>query len=188
MPSIRKKLAGKKTKLAATQKKEADHPASLNNFTDGSFYQIEINLIEPDPNQPRQYFDPEALAELSESIKQKGVLQPVIIRRDKDGKIWLVARERRFRAAKMAGLEKIPAILTTGNPAEISLIENIQRENLNPIEEAQAMDRMVKEYKYTQEQLAQVIGKARTTITQTLSLNKLPDEIKTQCPREDIRG
>lgn len=186
MPSIRKKLAGKKTKLARPRENLQDHPAAINNYVDGSFYKIDIELITPDPNQPRQFFNPDALSELSESIKQKGVLQPVIIRKDEENKIWLVAGERRFRAAKMAGLEKIPAILTTGNPSEISLIENIQREDLNPIEEAEAMARMIKEYSYTQEKLALVLGKARTTITQTLSLNKLPADIKKECPRGDI--
>ena len=186
MPSIRNKLAGKKTKLAQPRENLQDHPAAISNYADGSFYKIDIELITPDPNQPRQFFNQESLAELGESIKQKGVLQPVIVRKDKENKIWLVAGERRFRAAKIAGLEKIPAILTTGNPAEISLIENIQRENLNPVEEAEAMARMIKEYSYTQEKLALVLGKARTTITQTLSLNKLPDDIKKECPHEDI--
>jgi ParB family chromosome partitioning protein len=126
-----------------------------------------------------------ALEELSQSIKQKGVLQPIIIRKDDEDKIWLVAGERRYRAAEKAGLDKIPAILTTGNPAEISLIENIQRENLKPVEEAEALGRMIEEYNYTQEQLALVIGKGRTTITETLSLNKLPEEIKKECRRAD---
>lgn len=184
--SIRKKLAGKTTKLTQPREKLQDHPAAINNYTDGSFYHIDIELINPDPNQPRQYFDPDALAELTQSIRQKGVLQPVIIRKDDDNKIWLVAGERRYRAAKMAELSKLPAILTTGNPAEIALIENLQRENLKPIEEAEALARMIKEYSYTQEQLAQVLGKGRTTITQTLSLNNLPEEIKNECPRADI--
>ena len=185
MPTGRDKLAGKTTKLAAQHEKLKDHPANLNNDEDGAFYQIEFALILPDPNQPRKYFEPQALRELSQSISQKGVLQPVIIRKDEKGKIFLVAGERRFKAAKMAGLETIPAILTKGNPLEISLIENLQREDLKPIEEAEALNRMIQEHKYTHERLALVIGKARSTITETLSLNKLPEEIKEECRRAD---
>lgn len=173
------------SKFDDPRKENKDFPAATNTYADGNLYQIEPDRIQADPKQPRQFFDEDALQELSDSIKQNGVLQPIIIRRD-ENKIWLVAGERRFRAAKMAGLEKIPAILTTGNPVEIALIENIQRENLKPIEEAEAFERMIEEHGYTQEQLAQVIGKARTTITQTLSLNKLPKEIKKECPRADI--
>jgi ParB family chromosome partitioning protein len=126
------------------------------------------------------------MAELTESVRQKGVLQPVIVRQDEQGQFWLVAGERRFRAAKSAELSTIPAMITKGNPAEIALIENIQREDLKPIEEAEAYDRMIKEYNYTQEKLSQVIGKARSTITEILSLNRLTDEIKTECRRADI--
>ena len=162
------------------------HPADVTQYRDGEFKKIPIELVNPDPNQPRQYFDETALKELSDSIKQKGVLQPVIVRIDENSKIWLVAGERRYRAAKMAGINAIPAMITTGNPAEIALIENLQRENLKPIEEAEALGRMVRDYNYTQEQLAQVIGKAQSTISETLSLNKLPDEIKEEYRRADI--
>jgi ParB family chromosome partitioning protein len=186
MPSIRKKLATKKTKLASPQKRIDDHPASLNGLQEGNLYNVELDLITPDPSQPRKYFDSEKLEELSQSIKEKGVLQPVIIRKNHDETLYLVAGERRFRAAKMAGLAKIPAILTRGNPMEISLIENLQRDNLKPIEEAEALSRMIDEYSYTHEQLASVIGKARSTITETLALNKLPDQIKDECRRADI--
>ncbi len=185
MQSIRKKLAGKQSKLATVREKMEDHPADVNGYQDGAFFNVDITDIHPDPDQPRKYFDPEPLAELSESIKQKGVLQPVIIRKNEDGNIYLVAGERRFRAAKMAGLERIPCIMTKGNPMEIALIENLQRENLRPIEEAEALGRMVEEYEYTHEQLALVIGKSRSTITETLSLNKLPEPIKEECRRAD---
>lgn len=184
MPSTRKKLADKKSKLASPLKPSQDHPANLDAFQEGSFYKIEIHLIKPNPHQPRQHFDPETLKELANSIKQKGVLQPIIIRRD-DENIYLVAGERRLRAAKQANLTHIPAILTTGNPMEISLIENLQRENLKPVEEAEALHRMMKKYSYTQDHLAKVVGKARTTITEVLSLNKLPEEIKETCRETD---
>jgi len=186
MPSIRKKLAGKKTKLSAPSKRLEDHPANLNGFQEGDFHQVPLDQINPDPKQPRKYFNPESLKELSESVKQKGVLQPVIIRRDDQGKIYLVAGERRFRAAKKAGLEKIPAIITGGNSMEISLIENLQRENLRPVEEAEALAQMIEGYNYTQEKLALAIGKARTTITEILTLNKLPEEVKEECRHADI--
>jgi len=187
MPSIRNKLADKKSKLANKKVKVRQHPADRdNNYQDGAFYNVEIDLIQSNPHQPRQHFDEEALAELADSIRQKGVIQPIIIRKDEDDIIYLVAGERRLRASRDAGLEKIPAILTKGNPIEIALIENLQRENLKPVEEAEAFSRMIKEYDYTQEQLAKVIGKARSTITETLSLNKLPEEIKKECRRADI--
>ena len=185
MTSIRDKLAQKKTKLAAPKDKAETFQDLIGNYQEGSFYNVGIDRINTNPYQPRQYFDSEALDELSQSIKEKGVLQPIVIRRDKDGSIFLVAGERRLRAAKQAGLEKIPAILTKGNPIEISLIENLQREDLKPIEEAEALGRMIDEYHYTQEQLALAIGKARTTITETLSLRKLPEEMKNECRRAD---
>lgn len=185
MTSIRDKLAQKKTKLAVVKENAEALQDLLSNYQEGSFYNVDIDLIETNPHQPRQYFDSETLAELCQSIKEKGVIQPVVIRRDENGSIFLVAGERRLRAAKQAGLEKIPAILTKGNPIEISLIENLQRENLKPIEEAEALGRMIDEYNYTQEQLALAIGKARTTITETLSLRKLPEEVKNECRRAD---
>lgn len=183
--SIRDKLTGKTTKLAEERPRTEDHPAKLHNYKDGDFFSVEVSQIVPNPDQPRKYFDEQALEELTHSIKQNGVLQPVIIRFGQDGKIYLVAGERRYRAAKMAGLEKIPAVFTTGNSAEIALIENLQREDLTPVEESEALARMIEEYNYTQEKLALVVGKARTTITEALSLNKLPDQIKNECRRAD---
>lgn len=185
MSDIRKKLSGKKTKLASSREIIKDHPAILGDMQDGSFYHVELKSILPDPEQPRKHFDKKALNDLASSIKQKGVLQPVIIRRGEDKKIYLVAGERRFRASHIAGLEKIPAIFSTGNPREISLIENLQRENLNAVEEAEALEKMIAEYGYNQSQLATIIGKGRTTINEALSLNKLPEEIKKECRRAD---
>ena len=186
MATVRDKLADKKTKLAKGKERMADHPASLDDYQDGGFYNVDIDVILPNPHQPRQYFDPETLDDLCSSIRQKGVLQPILIRRDGRGKIFLVAGERRLRAAKKAGLETIPTILTKGNPVEISIIENLQRENLKPIEEAEALARMMQEYKYTQKKLAKAIGKSQPTISETLSLNRLPEEIKEEYRRADI--
>jgi len=175
---------------------EGGKPENLSDFLDetdglketitGGVYEIPLGRIQPNPYQPRKYFDETALSELAESIKANGVIQPIVIRQDKDNELYLVAGERRLKAAQLAGLESIPAILTEGNPIEISLIENLQRENLKPVEEAEALEKMIKEFSYTQEQLAHVIGKARSTVTEILSLNKLPDPVKDECRRADI--
>jgi len=180
MLSIKDKLAGKDTKLAEGIGRLHNHPIIQDDYHEGSFFNIDVSIICTDPDQPRKHFDPASLSELCESIKQKGVLQPVLIRKT-DGKIWIVAGERRYRAARMAGLERIPAILTKGIPHEIALIENLQREDLVPIEEAEALERLAVEYRYTHEDLSQAIGKARSTITEILSLNKLPESIKSEC-------
>ncbi len=185
MTDIRKKLADKTSKLAQDRPIQDDHPANLNGDQEGTFYHIGIDLIQPDPEQPRKYFDQEALDDLTNSIKAKGVLQPVIIRRTEDRQIFLVAGERRFRAAKMAGLEKIPALLTKGDPLEISIVENLQRENLNPVEEAEALGKMIEHHGYTQEKLAFAIGKAKSTISETISINRLPESIKEEVRRAE---
>lgn len=186
MPSLREKLAEKKTKLAVRREGVVEgHPADPNHFPEGVLLQVPLSEIRPNPEQPRQIFDPESLAELAESIKEKGVLQPVIVKRASDGGVVLVAGERRVRAARLAGLEKIPAIVTKGNEAEIALIENLQRVDLKPIEEAEALKRMVEEYGYTHEELARVLGKARSTVTETLSLARLPKRIRDECRGSD---
>lgn len=186
MSSLRNKLADKTTKLDMPRQNFEDHPANMTYYEDGSFCNIELDLVHENPHQPRQFFDEEALMGLAESIRDKGVIQPIVIRKDEDNNILLVAGERRCRAARMAGLEKIPAILTKGDPIEISLIENLQRENLKPIEEAEALARMRDEHGYTQEKLALIVGKGRSTVTEILSINKLTNEIKEECRRTDI--
>jgi len=185
MTNIRKKLAGKATKLAQDRPKQDDHPANLNDCQEGSYYHLDINLILPDPEQPEKYFEPGALEELANSIKQKSLYQPVVVRKDETGQIILVAGKRRLRAAKMAGLEKIPAIFTQGNPLEISIIENLQRENLKPLEEAEALGRMIDQHGYTEEKLAFAIGKAQPAISEAIKLNRLPETIKDECRQDD---
>jgi ParB family chromosome partitioning protein len=185
MTDIRKKLAGKTTKLAKERPRQDDHPANLNDYLEGMYYHIDINLILPDPEQPKKYLDPKALEELANSIREKGLYQPVVVRKDENGQIILVAGKRRLRAAKMAGIEKIPAIFTQGNPLEISIIENLQRENLKPIEEAEALGRMIERHGYTEEKLAFAIGKARSAISETIRLNGLPETIKDECRKND---
>ncbi|AEA33968.1 ParB/RepB/Spo0J family partition protein [Hippea maritima] len=140
---------------------------------------LELDLIEKSPFQPREEFEQEKLKELAESIKEKGVIQPIIVR-ESNGKYQIVAGERRFLAAKMAGLSSIPAIvreLSDEEAAEIALIENIQRKDLNPIEEALAYKRLMENFGYTQEELSKRIGKDRATIANTLRLLKLPNEV-----------
>lgn len=181
MNDIRKKLSGKTTKLAQERPRQEDHPANLNDYQEGSYYQIDIDLILPDPDQPIPCFDPGALEDLANSIMRTRLYQPILVRKDQTGRIILVAGRRRLQAAKMAGLEKIPAIFTEGNPLEISIIENLQRENPGPLEEAEALSRMIEQHGYTPEELALTIGKDQRTVVESLNLNRLPEVIKEEC-------
>lgn len=143
---------------------------------------LDVDRIMPGKQQPRRVFHEESLKELAASIKEKGVLQPVIVSRTGDGTFNLIAGERRWRASVLAGLKKIPALIknvASKDSLEIALIENIQREDLNPIETAEAFNRLVKDFELTQEDLAARVGKERTTVANYLRLLKLPDEIKT---------
>ena len=145
----------------------------------GLFY-CPIESISPNPHQSRQSFGESELAELAQSIKEKGVIQPILVTKTKDG-FQLIAGERRWRAAQKAGLDKIPALIRDVSPAEalqIALIENIQRQDLNPIEEAAAYQELLQEYNFTQEALSARIGKNRTTIANFLRLLKLPDDVQ----------
>lgn len=142
--------------------------------------EIDIDEIKPNERQPRKAFDEEKIKELAFSIKEHGVLQPVILRKTKTG-YELVAGERRWRAAKIAGIEKIPAIIkkiTDAEVMQIALIENLQREDLNPVEEAMAYKTLMEEFGMTQEELAGRIGKSRSHIANTVRLLNLEDEIK----------
>jgi ParB family chromosome partitioning protein len=147
-------------------------------YNDGKLYQIPLDSIHPDPNQSRKHFDKNALDELAASIKKHGIIQPVLFRLDEKGKLILVAGERRYRAAKKAGLEQIPAIFTDKEGEELNLVENLFRENLTPIEEAEALDRYREKKQCTHEDLADLIGKKRNTVTEILSLMRLPEEIR----------
>jgi len=144
-------------------------------------HHLDINQIEPDPNQPRTHFDEDKLMELADSIKKYDVIQPIIVRRE-DDKIYLVAGERRLKAAKMAKQKNIKAIfLDSKDFLEISLIENIQREDLTAIEEAEALEQLRDKKNYKAKDLSKIIGKAESTISETLSLNKLPQKIRDEC-------
>jgi ParB family transcriptional regulator, chromosome partitioning protein len=157
---------------------------SKSTYKKGELYEINVKDLQTDPNQPRKFFDQEPLDHLVASVQDHGLLQPVLFRVDQDGNLFVVAGERRVQAVKKAGLESIPAILTEGNPDEIALMENILREDLTTIEFAEALDRIMKEHAYTQEQLTGIIGKAKSTISEILSLINLPDHIRDECRRD----
>lgn len=141
---------------------------------------VKINEVEPNKNQPRRTFDEDALLELAESIKQHGVIQPLIVKK-RDKYYEIIAGERRWRAAKMAGLKEIPIVIKDFSDQEImevALIENIQREDLNPIEEAQAYQRLIKEYNYKQDELAERVSKSRVAVTNSMRLLKLDERVQ----------
>lgn len=141
---------------------------------------IPLNKIKSNAEQPRKSFDNERIAELAESIKHHGIIQPLILMKENDDYV-IIAGERRWRAAKMAGLKEVPAIImdiTEKEVLEVSLIENIQRQDLNPIEEALAYKKLIDEFKLTQEELSKRIGKSRTTITNCMRLINLDDRVK----------
>ncbi len=142
---------------------------------------LEVNRISAGGEQPRKVFRDGSLKELAASIKEKGVLQPIIVSRAEDGSFRLIAGERRWRAAQLAGLKKIPSIVknvASRDSLEIALIENIQREDLNPVETAEAFHKLMREFNLTQEDLSERVGKERATVANYLRLLKLPEEIK----------
>lgn len=142
---------------------------------------VKLRMIEANSNQPRKVFDEDSLAELAESIKKYGVIQPIVVRKV-DDHYEIVAGERRWRAAKLAGLKEMPVIIreyTEQEMAEISLIENLQREDLNPIEEAKAYQTLIATYNLKQEEIAECVSKSRTVITNALRLLKLGEKIQT---------
>jgi ParB family chromosome partitioning protein len=144
--------------------------------------ELKLTQIVPNPDQPRKTFDAEALTELARSIEKHGLIQPITVKRydGDDDRYLLVAGERRFRAFEQLGRPTIPAIITTGDAEEIALIENIQREDLNPLEEAEALARMMERHRYTQEQLGQIVGKSQANISQALGVLTLPETIKVE--------
>ena len=171
-------LAGSKVNLDQELK---DH--------DGELREVPIDLIQRGRYQPRRDMDPAALQELADSIRQQGVMQPVVVRPIAEGRYELIAGERRWRATQMAGLDSIPAIIRdVPDEAAIAmaLIENIQRENLNPIEEAFALQRLQDEFGLTQAQVAEAVGKSRTTITNLLRLIGLSEDVRIMLEHGDL--
>ena len=154
---------------------------SINTSGSSSISEVELNLIQANPNQPRTHFNEESLDELATSIRELGVISPITLRKNADGTYLIIAGERRYRASKQAGLKTIPAYVKTAEDEqvmEMALIENIQREDLNAIEIALSFHRLMEEYKLTQERLSERVGKKRTTIANYLRLLRLPAEIQ----------
>lgn len=143
---------------------------------------IDLNFIVCNPKQPRRHFDQDHLNELAQSIKQYGVLQPIILQEIEEDRYVIIAGERRWRACKMAGLQTIPAVIKSLNEERdcevFALTENLQRQNLSPLEEALNYAKFVEEYKYTQEELSQIVGKSRSHIANLLRMNALPASVK----------
>ena len=158
-----------------SQEDAAPLPEDIKDLTE-----VDIDLIRPNPNQPRKHFDEDALNELADSIKKHGLIMPIVVNEMQDGKYMIIAGERRYRASRIAGKTKIPVVVRAYDDRqikEISLIENLQREDLNPIEAANAMKQLMDEYHLTQEELAERIGKSRPAVTNTLRLLSLSPEV-----------
>jgi ParB family transcriptional regulator, chromosome partitioning protein len=146
-----------------------------------TYFQAQIEEIYPGPDQPRKRFEEAALEELAQSIRSLGVIQPLIVRTRPEGGYFLIAGERRWRAAQRAGLHEIPVVvrdMASRDAFERALVENLQRADLNPIEEAEAYQRLVEEYHYTQEQVAERVGKERSTVANSLRLLRLPPSVR----------
>ena len=157
-------------------------PKAATPNTKGGVDMVDMNLIKANPNQPRKHFDEDALNELVASIRLHGVIQPIVINDNEDGTYIIIAGERRFRAARKAGLEKIPAVIKKYSDKqikEIAIIENLQREDLNPIEAARAIKQLMEEYNLTQEAVAERIGKSRPNIANVLRLLTLYPDVMT---------
>lgn len=164
-----------------------DSAANKNAYKSGEVI-LKINDVEPNKNQPRRTFNEDSLIELSESIKQHGIVQPLVVAKQKDY-YEIIAGERRWRAAKIAGLKEVPVIIKDYSPQEImevALIENIQREDLNPIEEAKAYKNLIDEYNLKQDQVAEKVSKSRTAVTNALRLLKLDDRVQEMLINENI--
>ena len=157
--------------------------------SEDSISHLKISLVDPKSDQPRKHFDKEALEQLADSIVENGLLQPILVREYGEGRYQIIAGERRFRASKLAGLTEIPAIVLDRDDrraAQIALIENIQREDLNPLEEAMAYKALQDEYDMTQEELSIKVGKSRSAIANTLRLLALPDEVLTLVASKEL--
>jgi ParB family transcriptional regulator, chromosome partitioning protein len=159
--------------------------ATTETYVPGQLYLINLNELLLDPDQPRKYLDPDALAEMVESIKEHGIIQPPTFRVDAGGLKYIVTGERRCTAARMAGLTEIAVLYSdSANYDEISLVENILRSDLTAVEEAEAMDRLMKKHNFSQDDLAKKFSKTPASISGTLSLTRLPPEILDECRKD----
>ncbi len=166
---------------------DSDHPVDTFLADQGRMLNLALTYIRPDKDQPRKHFDQAALEELADSLRSLGVQQAITVRKDPENPGYIIiSGERRWRAAKLAGLTKIPALVQDDkNTLERALVENVQREGLNSIELAEGLSKLREAQDLTDGELAQVIGKSRTTITELLSLNHLPDAIRDECRMSD---
>lgn len=172
-------LIPEKKSIKSSQKSETSKSAEKQEPQNGELM-MKINMVEPNRDQPRKNFEEDALLELADSIKQMGVLQPLLVRKRNDY-YEIIAGERRWRAAKIAGLKEVPVIIkdyTEQEIVEIGLIENIQRENLNPIEEAMAYKKLLEEFHLKQDEVAERVSKSRTAVTNSMRLLKLNEKVQ----------
>ena len=184
---VKKGLGSKGKGMEALFSKKLD---SINEGSAQKVLNIDMEKIQPNPNQPRKRFREKSLKELSESIKNVGVLQPILLRKS-DDVYYIIAGERRFRAAKLAGLTEIPAVVKEADDSEIflmALVENIQRENLNPIEEAESLKRLMDEFHLSQEETASRIGKSRAAVANSVRLLNLDPRVKNFLSENKISG
>ncbi len=167
----------------------ADNYIDVSTSKNDGIQTLRLSQIEPKADQPRKHFDEEALLELSDSIKRHGLLQPIIVRESTQGYYQIIAGERRWRASKLAGLDEIPAIIMQTDEleaAEIAIIENIQRQDLNPYEEATAYKALIDQYGLTQEEVSEKVGKSRSAIANSMRLLDLPDDVLEMLKTGDI--
>ncbi len=167
----------------------SDVEAMIEPQNDDELRNIDVDLIERGPWQPREHFDEETLQELADSIKQQGVVQPIVVRQKSANRFEIVAGERRWRASQKAGLSKIPAVIKNFDDqtaAAVSLIENIQRENLNPLEESTALKRLIDEFDMTHQQVADTVARSRATVSNLLRLQDLNLDVKALLAMRDI--
>lgn len=162
----------------------------IDNSSSAYIPNFDINEIEPNPYQPRMHIDPEELIEIADSVREKGVIQPLIITKgDDNDKYYLIAGERRLKAAQLAGLKKVPVVIKDSSPQEmleIALIENIQRKDLNPLEEAYAFKQMIDEFGTSQDDIAKKVGINRVTVTNKIRLLNLPEKVKEDILNEKL--
>ncbi len=178
--TVKNNVLGRGISALISESAPVEEPREAAADTENTVQYIDINDIKPNRNQPRKNFDAEGIRELAESIKEHGIIQPLIVRKSDTG-YELVAGERRWRAARDADISKVPCIVrefTDEENALIAIIENMQREDLDPIEEAEGLETMMKEYGLTQEEVSRSVGKSRPYITNSLRLLKLPQDIK----------
>jgi ParB family transcriptional regulator, chromosome partitioning protein len=168
--------------VQGAESQRTDHPARRLSANEGFLY-LPIDLVRPNPDQPRKHFDDQMHEDLTASVKEKGILQPVLARKAPAGEGYiLIAGERRWRAAIAAGLAQIPALIRSEADAlEVALIENLQRQNLSALEEAEALLKLKNARQFTDDALAKIIGKSRQSVNDSLILNELPEQIKAKC-------